>query len=104
ATRLFMRNLFNVGIHDSMSSLKIRAIILTNTIALIAGSATTIYFLFLIRQGWGFSPAVMLITTLGLFSIIVLNFFGFTTVSRFILTLAIPLAVLTIVFLPRIQN
>ena len=102
--RTFQNKLLTVGVHDRMPHYQKRAIVLSNTIALIAGALVAIFILYSLKNGWGFHDITLTGALLLLIAVPVLNRAGFTTVSRAILTLAIPVASLTVLLLPRIQN
>src|SRR5688572_15351682 len=102
---VLLRKVTHLGIRSSMPKLLIRAIILTNRVALISGIATTAYFLYsIIRDGWSYFDAVILATTILLFSLVILNHLGSTTISRILLTAAIPFTSMTLLILPRLHN
>src|SRR5260221_3140732 len=82
---------------------KVRSIQLTNAIALI----TTFLFLILVsylilRNGWSTVVQVGFFTIAILLSVIVMNHFHLYNLSRGLMCLIIPVAVMVAVFLPRI--
>lgn len=99
-----LKKVTHLGILSSMPKLLIRAIILTNRVALIAGIATSAYFFYSLRNGWNYFDGVILATTLVLFALLLLNHIGVSTISRILLTVTIPFAAMTLLILPRIQH
>jgi signal transduction histidine kinase len=100
----FQKKLVTVGVLEPMPHYQKRAIVLSNTIALISAALVTIFILYSLRSGWGFYHMVLAVTLLTLCAVPVLNGIGFITISRALLTVAIPLSVLFIIMLPRIQH
>src|SRR5690348_12216042 len=99
-----MRKLLNVGVTDLMPKHEARAIILTNSIALISAVLTTFYFFFSLRNGWSLTDSIVFCMGVTLYSILILNYIGFNVLSRFLLTITIPVGSLLALFIPRISN
>src|SRR5690348_4473969 len=99
-----MKKLLNVGVTDLMPKHQARAIILTNTIALISAVLSTFYFIFSLRNGWSLTDSIVFCMAITLYSIIFLNYIDLNVLSRFLLTITIPIGSLLALFIPRISN
>ncbi|MBT1708594.1 hypothetical protein KK062_10175 [Fulvivirgaceae bacterium PWU5] len=97
-------NFIQTGVTEDMPTLHARAIILTNIIALISAILTSVYLVYILPHGWGFSSQVLSVTLLVLCSVPILNRARQVHLARVLLALAIPLASLTILFLNRVQH
>jgi signal transduction histidine kinase len=99
-----MKKLLNVGVTDSMTKHQARVIVLTNSIALIAAVLTTLMFTYTLRNGWTFVDTMIIGTAIVQYGVLLLNRYGLITTSRLLLTIAVPVCVYVIAFLPRIQQ
>jgi signal transduction histidine kinase len=99
-----MKRLLNVGVIDSMPKYQARAIILTNTIAFIATCLILVYLFYSLRNGWGTMDTSVFLMAAAQFTVILLNRWDRINISRFLLTITIPLGSLLVLFLPRIQH
>ena len=100
----FQNKLLSVGVLETMPHYQKRAIVLSNTIALIAAALVAIFTLYTLKDGWGFYDTIIIVTLLTLCSVPLLNRGGFITISRTLLSVTIPVASLTVLLLPRIQH
>lgn len=100
----FQNKLLTVGVKETMPHYQKRAIVLSNTIAVIASALVALFTLYSLKNGWGFYDIVLIIALLTLCTVPLLNHAGQFTLSRALLTMAIPVASLTILMLPRIQH
>ncbi|HEY3405229.1 MAG TPA: HAMP domain-containing sensor histidine kinase [Ohtaekwangia sp.] len=100
----FLKKVTHLGVTGSQPKLLIRAIILTNRVAVISGIATTAYLFYSLRNGWNYFDTTILTTTVLLFSLVILNHIGAHTLSRILLTAAIPFTSMLLLILPRVQN
>jgi signal transduction histidine kinase len=100
----FFAKAVNVGVQADMPKLQARAVILANSVALIAAVLSSIILAYITRNGWTRSDWIVLMTVITLWSIPLLNKLEMVNVSRFLLTLTIPLAALFIALMPRIED
>ena len=100
---LFKR-ILSAGALEARPWSKVRSIQLTNAIAFITAILFFILVSYLIfNSGWTTVAQVGLITIAILLSVIGLNYFQFHDLSRGLMCIIIPLAVLAAIFLPRID-
>jgi signal transduction histidine kinase len=95
--------LIKAGTTENMPRLEKRAIVLTDSIAVIGAVIISSLLLYSLRNGWSFFDQVFAITIVILISIPILNGVGFLTLGRFLLVVTIPVSSLVLSFLPRIQ-
>src|SRR5688572_15267624 len=99
-----IKRILSAGALDARPWSKVRSIQLTNAIAFITASLFLILVIYLIaNNGLSTVAYVGLVTILILLSVIALNYFQFHDLSRGLMCIIIPLAVLAAVFLQRID-
>src|SRR5258706_557076 len=99
-----LKRILSAGSHEAGSWSKVRSIQLTNAIALIRAFLFFILVSYLIiRNGWSTVGQVGLFTIATLLSVIVMNHFHLYNLSRGLMCVIIPFAVLAAIFLPRIN-
>ncbi|MFN7792191.1 MAG: sensor histidine kinase [Cyclobacteriaceae bacterium] len=98
-----IEKLIKAGTTENMPSLEKRAIVLTNSIAVIGAVIISSLLLYSLRNGWSFFDQAFAITIAVLISIPLLNGNGLLTLGRFLLVFTIPVSSLVLSFLPRIQ-
>jgi signal transduction histidine kinase len=94
----------HAGVLATTPESRVRAIILSNTIAVITAILTLIFLIYYSLNGWSVADAIILVSIVALGSVPFLNFLGMTNVSRFLLPLIIPATALTIMFILRVQD
>src|SRR6185436_16629923 len=98
-----LKRVLSSGAHQAGALSRVRSIQLTNAIALIAATLFMVLVTYMFaRSGWSMVTLVGALTITTLLSVIVLNYFHWYNLSRGIMCVIIPLAVLAAIFLPRI--
>ncbi len=87
-----------------MPKLQERSLILSNSIALISAILTTPYLIYSLQNGWSFYDSVIGITIVTLFGTLILNSIGFVKSGKVLISLAIPAASFTLMFINRVQH
>lgn len=99
-----LEKIIRAGTTESMPDLEKRAIVLTNSIAVIGAIIVSSLLMYSLRNGWSFFDQIFAITIALLVSIPILNGFGILNLGRFLLVVSIPASSLVLSFLPRIQS
>src|SRR5882672_10425971 len=102
--RLLLKRVLSAGALEAGTWSKVRSIQLANAIALITAFLFMVLVSYLIsNSGWTVVVQVGLVTIAALLFIIVLNALHLYTLSRTVMCVIVPLAVLAAIFLPRMN-
>lgn len=99
-----LRKITHVGVKDTLPKLQARGVILSNSIALISAVVSTAYLLYSLRNGWTFYDSVLATAISVLLGVFLLNSIGFIKSGKVLLTIAIPAAALTLMFVNRVPH
>jgi signal transduction histidine kinase len=99
-----LKLVLHAGVSATTPESRARAIILCNTIALIAVALSSVFLIYYALNGWGRNDSIIFGAIVVISSIPFLNFLGMTNVSRFLLPLVLPIASMAILMMVRIQQ
>jgi len=99
-----LKKIIHAGTKESMSKLEVRAIILTNSIALIAALLTSAYLAYRLQNNWSLSNLLIAITTAAMYGIPLLLRVGLINTGKILLTIGIPITSFTLMFMQRVQH
>jgi len=100
----FFRRVAEFGVQPTMSELHRRSIIITNRISIISFLLTFLFLLYSLRNGWSYYDAIILGMCLLQALVAVLNRFNFTTISRILLTVTIPVTSMVLVLIAQLRH
>src|SRR5215212_9566772 len=99
-----LKFVLQAGVSDTTNESRARAIILCNTIALIAVTLSTIFLVYVSLNGWNRVETIILVAITIMALIPFMNFMGMVNASRFLLPLVLPLLTLIVTLMIRVQN
>jgi signal transduction histidine kinase len=99
----FIKRVLHAGASESTSESRARAIILCNTIAVIAITLSLVFLIYAAQNGWGTTENFICGAIAVMASIPYLNARGLTNLSRLLLPLVIPVMSLLLVILVRMN-
>jgi signal transduction histidine kinase len=99
-----LKLVLHAGVSATTSESRARAIILCNTIALIAATLSSIFLIYYSLNGWGTNDSIILGAIIAIASIPFLNFLGMINISRFLLPLILPVTSMAILMMVRMQQ
>ena len=97
------RRILYAGVKEDTPESTARAIVLCNTISIIAAVLSAIFLTYSLRNGWNIIDTLVLITVITLACIPILNLCSAINISRLILPLVIPLTIVAATLAIRIQ-
>jgi signal transduction histidine kinase len=102
--KLFYSRILNAGVFDEMPKLQARGVLLSNAIAFIAALISFTLFAYALRNGWTLVDSLVIAIAV-LFCIVpILNKSNRIVSSRILLSSILPLMVMAIALIPRIQD
>jgi signal transduction histidine kinase len=100
----FFTKIIQAGVRANTSKVRAKAIVMANTISIIALVLCIIFFAYYLHNGWTWYDSMILLTIFILGAIPALNYFGLTRASRFLLSISLPFTSVTITMLERMQH
>lgn len=99
-----LKLVLHAGVSATTPESRARAIVLCNTIAIIAVVLSSVFLVYYAMNGWGTNDSIILCAIVVMAGIPLLNFLGMINVSRFLLPLVLPVTSMAILMLARIQQ